>query len=308
MRPLFFSTALTLCLWAPLAYAQQPPALPMPPAPLSAPAAEGTPAMPADSAPALPDAPAPSLIVMENAPAIQQVKSLFFSPAELADLRYAASIYRKNTTGRAQDELFDEEDFLKRLTGARKPAEASRYYRYPQFYLESLVYHGPDNWIVWINGQKLTEESPVENASLSVVSIGKEEVALRWRPADMDRVRERWSSTKNEITQVDLVGGTVAFRLHPNQTFSSYSMSVLEGKVQPVTLDTHAAPLPTPSEPEAAPPTLPAAAPAEASREGLPGLINAYSNLGETKPGEPAAPTPAPAAAPIAAPTQGTAP
>src|SRR5262249_23080314 len=88
----------------------------------------------------------------------------------------------------------------------------------------------------------------------------------------------------NQSVNVDSAQGIVSFTLRPNQTFSSYAMRVLEGRVKPVTIehpDSAAAnPLPPGAAETAAPKNaLPVADSKPEPKEGLSGLINRYEQM-----------------------------
>ncbi|MCE2927065.1 MAG: hypothetical protein LW823_05440 [Rickettsiales bacterium] len=246
-------------------------------------------------------------------PATQQpnLRSLFFTPEQIKNINYAVNIYRKNARGGSSSDDFDEEDFLSRLTSIKQTPQTNRYYQYPQFFLESLVYHAADNWIVWVNGQKITQATPVENTDLVVESINQDYVSLLWRPASMDKVIETWDKSANPRVTVNKRAGKVQFSLRPNQTFSSYVMDILEGKVKPVTADTHAITIPEEQQPEAEGEAeqFPAADEADANNtnnQGLGGLIGAYQRLGDPSNNAVTEPTPQPtppSPAAVAAPT-----
>lgn len=219
-----------------------------------------------------------------------KIKSLFFTQAEITDIHLAINTYLKNS-GRGGDFTFDEEAFLNRL-GRMKgsgttTAQSARFYTYPQFFLDSIVYDSPESWIVWVNGVKITQDTPRENSDIQVVAIDQDKVKLEWAPAVMDKVTEVWSQVPNDEIDVDTLRGKVSFTLRPNQTFSSYVMKVLEGRVLPVTVDTtlikknpvasiEEIPAPPPASAPAAAETPPAS---KGSDEGLSGLINSYKNM-----------------------------
>jgi hypothetical protein len=233
-----------------------------------------------------------------------RTKSLLFTQEEINDIHLAINTYLKYI-GRGGDLTFDEEAFLSRLGGLKSNSNPeNRFFTYPQFFLDSLVYHSPDDWIIWVNGEKITNATPKENNNIHVVSIDADKATIAWFPLSMDKVLDVWKKFPNETVEVDKKHGQVIFSLRPNQTFSSYVMKVLEGKVVPVTVDAAQAEVFTPlSDQELPPPTdeelLPAAAPSPAigaapqpipaaptpaqtvpaSREGLGGLINRYENL-----------------------------
>jgi hypothetical protein len=169
-----------------------------------------------------------------------RVKSVFYSETEIKDVHLAVNTYLKNI-GRGGDLTFDEEAFLSRLGGLKATSSnqngQSRFFTYPQFFLNSLVYYAPDDWIVWINGEKITQATPRENSNIHVTAITPDKITLEWFPLEIHRVMEIWKLFPNEKVTVDEAHKQVVFDLKPNQTFSSYTMTALEGKVLPVTVD-----------------------------------------------------------------------
>ncbi len=221
---------------------------------------------------------------------LKKIPSLFYTPEEVTDIHLAINTYIKRQANR-DDLTFDEEAFLRRLSGVKK-ASHSKLYTYTQFFLDSLVYHGPENWIMWINGIKFTQDTPGGFNNLQILHIDSDKVTLEWMPPTMEKVLEIWSQYPNDEVIVDQLRGKVTFTLHPNQTFSSYVMKVLEGKVKPVTVDISlpngftkastsvkdSAAVPDPAEKPAE------GGAADTGQEGLPGLINSYEKLGGEKP------------------------
>jgi hypothetical protein len=212
-------------------------------------------------------APAPARLSESASP----VKSLFYTPEEITAIRLAANSYRKRGGSVADD------DFLDNLTGEK--AAAPQVYVYPQFFLESLVYHSPKDWVIWLNNEKITQDTPKANTEISVEAIDENKVVLKWHPSlvDKDRVMDVWKRTPNTEIIVDVMDNSVQFALHTNQTFSSYVMRVLEGKVLPVAIDLNREPLLDAGGEET---------PAESHPEqpkGLPGLIEAYKHLDENE-------------------------
>lgn len=165
---------------------------------------------------------------------LPKVKSLFFSAEEMASVRKAVSVYTRILSGEGGDAL----DFLKRLQGDEDaPKETSRYFVYPQFFLASLVYHSDNDWSVYLNNQKLTHAQPEGTQGIRIQSIDKDKVTVEWNPSDMKKIEEVWTIKPNDEILVDLRQRKVVFTLRPNQTFSSYVMRVLEGKVMPMVID-----------------------------------------------------------------------
>lgn len=164
---------------------------------------------------------------------LPEVKSMFFTSEEMASIHKAVAVYARILSGEGGDAL----DFLKRLQGGDKPKDMPRYFVYPQFFLASLVYHSQDDWSVYINNQKLTNKQPEGSQGIRVKDIDKDKVVIEWMPPDLQKVEDVWNLSPNDKIDVDLKHGKVTFTLRPNQTFSSYVMRVLEGKVMPMVLD-----------------------------------------------------------------------
>jgi len=160
--------------------------------------------------------------------------SLLFRPEEIAALRKALAAYERNKNAPKNNEddyLSKLGDMADKVTGENK--ETSSYFVYPQFFLESLAYHSPTDWIVHISHRALTQDN-VEVDGLRVISIDQDKVLLEWKPIDMQKVNESWAIAHNDNIMVDAQKKLVEFTLRPNQTFSSYVMRVLEGKLDPV--------------------------------------------------------------------------
>jgi len=163
--------------------------------------------------------------------------SLFFSAEELQRMRAAIMAYEKSKLVKISKAEDKANDFLNQLTDsepALPPEPVEKTYVYPQFFLNSLVYHSREDWVVLINGQRYSSRVEQADPQIRVLNVDEEKVALEWKPRKMKRVMESWGRNINEETNVDPVMGIVQFTLRPNQTFSSYAMRVLEGRVRPV--------------------------------------------------------------------------
>jgi hypothetical protein len=170
-----------------------------------------------------------------TAPDTPQVKSLFFTQEEILSMRKALNVYAKVMSG--EGESNEAMDFLRRLQGGDKPKANVRYFVYPQFHLESLVYNNSEDWSVRINKQKMTPASPEGKSNIKVTSVDKDKITVEWIPTDMQKVVEVWSVAPTDTIEVNTKSNLVRFTLRPNQTFSSYVMRVLEGKVVPMVID-----------------------------------------------------------------------
>lgn len=274
-------------LWACMAYAQNPPAersaVALPGAPgimVVLPGVKTPPGQP--SAPGAPPA-------AEEAPAEKpidtaHIPSLFYSPDEMDALRSALALHERTLGAQPGD----APGVVPHIDASGAPGAAPpKTYTYPQFFLQSLEYHGPQNWVVRINNIKIMPDTPA-SPDLRIVALDKDKVTFQWKPADIDRVKDSWESTQHtDQVLFDTAHGIVNFTLHHNQTFSAYLMRVLEGKVEPVvvenlsagSLDTVKKPLKNPdaglNDSPAAP--APAAAAKPGENEGLGALLNSYN-------------------------------
>ena len=207
-----------------------------------------------------------------------QIESMLFTNNEMQSIRAAINTYKSHVgTDMFNTERGDVQD----------SRAASQIYTYPQFFLDSLVYHSPTDWVVWVNNLKITQDTARANTDLTVEAINKNTVTIQWRPTSIDKSRAFASAAKNPpapgIT-ADKVKGTIQFTLHANQTFSSYVMRVLEGRVLPVTVDLSkemVAQSITEGQSSELNLDEPPAAPANGQEEGLGGLIDAYKKVNE---------------------------
>jgi|CXWL01.1.fsa_nt_gi hypothetical protein len=168
------------------------------------------------------------------------MKSLLFSDVDIAAIRSARLFYEQHRNGVVNGGIA-EDDFLKNLEKitATESGASSKFFTYPQFFLSSIAYYSPSDWVVWINDEKITQNSGISLAGLKVIQIDNEKVVIEWQPERMDKVFEEESSKDNPV-EVDFMRNKVTFSLKANQTFTSYAMRVVEGKVPPVTISTEA--------------------------------------------------------------------
>lgn len=264
---------LTACLmFIPTGYAQDMPQ-PLPPPIASSPPdmlmpAPVLPAAPSPpdgllSAPILPPAPAqtnapvtlPPVIPADSsqpatpAPPIAPVNTAELTPPELPAIQEPDSSDTYHSVMFTPEELQRLEALIARIRAGKKPEETAppniladlidskpKSYIFPQYFLDSIIYHTSSQWTLWVNGVKYTpdEVESIEKLKLNVISPAQASFTLAV-PRDSD-VNLKQPVT-DERVQIDVMNRQVTFLLQPNQTFSSYNMKIYEGKVQPVTFD-----------------------------------------------------------------------
>lgn len=212
-------------------------------APAPPPPATATPGAPAS--PLAPNAnPNPNgpLVLPAN---IKPAASLFISPEEQGLINEALASYKRTRDNANKNAENQAKNFLNQLEAAvpEAPAEPPKPvpFTYPQFFLELLNYRGPNDWLVQINGRKFGPHIAPAEHWLRIIVVDKESVVVEWKPRDMGKVNDAWmvvppNDTSRSDVMVDSVHDTVTFTLRQNQTFSSYAMRVLEGKVRPITV------------------------------------------------------------------------
>lgn len=159
--------------------------------------------------------------------------SLFFSSVESEAIAQARRQYASR--GMAEESEQDLLDQLQGIMSAKKPEEELQEKYYAQFYLESLMYHTPKDWMAWLKvadiSKKFTPDVMSANdIGIKVIGVDKENITFEWKPKD-------WISVSNAIKQadstivLDQTNHTVTFTLRVNQTLSAVDMKVTEGMI-----------------------------------------------------------------------------
>lgn len=107
------------------------------------------------------------------------------------------------------------------------------------FYVSSVVYRSPQDWMVWMNGGRITPKR--NNGRVKVVGVGPDYVKLAWRARDWDYRMQVWSD-KQELTPelrkiqarqattfLDPQSRHVYAIMRPNQTWVTVRPMVVEG-------------------------------------------------------------------------------
>jgi hypothetical protein len=155
---------------------------------------------------------------------VWQIPSITFYPSEAAAIQAAI------------DKVLPVEE--------QSTSESGQSTAFSFFYLNSIFYASDDEWAVWVNGRKISADSP--NNYISVEDIESRQVTLKWITANLDMIVPNWRSfvtavgndryeAANGKIRILIRDGTIAeieFDLGVNQTFSVNSMSITEGKTQ----------------------------------------------------------------------------
>lgn len=156
-----------------------------------------------------------------------QVPSLFFTQKEMARIHAAVESYRQSAAARRVIEPPKPETPATPDTTLQQQQQNNL--APPQFFLASLVYHSAKDWVIYINQQKITSQTPLEMPEIRVESIDRDKVVLVWKPVNVIWLNIPDPDPDNSVV-IDKPNGTVTFTLHANQTFLVATMQVIEGK------------------------------------------------------------------------------
>lgn len=150
---------------------------------------------------------------------------LMLSPKEHTNLEKALSSLINNVeyVGESLESISDESDMA--LEKEEEKNEKS------YIYLASLLYFGPNSWVVWINDRKITSDENDPEKEFYIKHINRNSVDLVWTLGitkwkiitgkNEDQMPEK--NDKNQIIN--------SFTLRPNQTYVLADHNVVEGKV-----------------------------------------------------------------------------
>jgi hypothetical protein len=99
----------------------------------------------------------------------------------------------------------------------------------PAFYLNSILYRAPENWVLWINGKRVSLQENI--ADLTVEGVTANHVTLLWKTDHLNYISPQWQTqiTAQKNITVAEDAKSVRFTLYPNQTFVTRAMQIIEG-------------------------------------------------------------------------------
>jgi hypothetical protein len=113
----------------------------------------------------------------------------------------------------------------------------------PSFTLNSIIYKGLDNWVIWINKKKFTFNSTEGIIpDVNIENVSHNEVEIVFRTSFIDHLSPNWTKmviknkqgeyiSKDRGIKISSDKKTIKFKLRPNQTFVFYDMDIAEGFV-----------------------------------------------------------------------------
>lgn len=107
-------------------------------------------------------------------------------------------------------------------------------------YLASLIYISPNNWSIWINNKKISNENASDNNEFKIMEITEEYVTIHWQISALkwDLILNQAGQSLAETPESEQESGRMQedvvkiFTLKPNQTYIPVNETVIEGKVK----------------------------------------------------------------------------
>jgi hypothetical protein len=163
---------------------------------------------------------------------ISKAPSLMFESDEKGNVERAVESLKTNQVYTPEIDISASGDKNGADDSANKSADKkSQESEKSYIYLSSIIYFGPDNWVVWVNNQKFTPKTNPKEGELYLREVENDRVRLLWTLS-----MSKWriiSGQKNDTTAPkvnDKNQVEVDFELHPNQTFILSQNIVVEGR------------------------------------------------------------------------------
>lgn len=157
-------------------------------------------------------------------------KSLMLSEDEIKQLTEAfQAFYDKKPLKSKDEEKVATEENKEDAVNSNQPKEESR------IYLNAIMYISKNNWIVWLNGDKITKENNLPSNPIFIKLVDSNKVSISW---SMGLSKWRVLTGKEEVGNGVVVGKDnqiqLNFSLKPNQTYSLLTNKVTEGRNVPL--------------------------------------------------------------------------
>jgi hypothetical protein len=168
----------------------------------------------------------------------ENYKSIMLSKGARKNLKKAIKVSKNGSPESftiESDEYMTEEE-KKNLEQKKKDLEAKKQEESlanekAYVYLASILFENKNNWVIWINEQKITNKNNSKKKELYVSSITKDLVKILWQmPLSKWQIISGKKKSEN-LPQVNAENNVeIRFALMPNQTFVLDSKSVVEGR------------------------------------------------------------------------------
>lgn len=163
----------------------------------------------------------------------KKTKSIMFTDDEMEKVQAAMDSFLNGTNleeGGDQDVLADEDS---------KKTSAIQIKKQSRIYLNAILYVSRNNWIAWVNGEKITSESNNFNNSIYIKSIDRNKAAINWKmgitkwkalTGEKEIIDPKIYKINQETNQVEM-----NFTLKTNQTYNLTDNLIADGKMDKIT-------------------------------------------------------------------------
>jgi len=146
--------------------------------------------------------------------------SLMFGDEEITKIDQALDAYKN-------EKPFDA--LIKKETKIQEKVTADKVDSY--IYLESILYHSPNNWSTWINGQKISSTDNKKSNELYIKSISADSANIVWTMSI-----SKWKILTDQTSENDAPVNTdnqveLNFNLSFNQTYILTGGKIIEGRI-----------------------------------------------------------------------------
>lgn len=168
----------------------------------------------------------------------EEIGSVLYKPAQVSEMKAVLARIEKILAqgGAPAQEIIQENESLEtNLLPTIIPD-----LRFPAFHIASIVFRSPKDWMLWINGQRVTPKRKFDG--LQVAFVGPESVQLIWKPDEWKYRYEIWQASKDISkdlqkiaahqgnTHVDKARKSLVASLRPNQTWVTATPMIVEGQ------------------------------------------------------------------------------
>ncbi len=132
---------------------------------------------------------------IDNIENLDGKKSLMFNQNRLIELYNVLKNSKARTSGESYPTTRDINDVEQTQSVEKKEKDIIPPAK--NFYLNSILYYGPDSWTIWINGVKTTVDRDQDNPQ--VIETDENNVKLVWQNVHMEKNIPNWQSHVQHI-------------------------------------------------------------------------------------------------------------
>ncbi len=155
-----------------------------------------------------------------------KVTSIMYSDEEITNIERALDSYKNNEVFTINNKENEKSKVVKKENEEKSEDNAKSY-----VYLNSIIYFEPNNWMIWINGKKISINDNKPTNELYVRSIDKDEAVIVWTMGVskwkiLSGKKSEDGAPINNNNQAEVV-----FTIKVGQTYVLRTGKIVEGKI-----------------------------------------------------------------------------